>query len=500
MIFVNKESPTYIEHGKKCEFTVTTFDSTSSGLLENPVHSLPPNTTCHYHFHGHQNSIIWITFIKYHVRVDLHDLNPTNNDCNVQLQIWDGDIKNSKNNVQLIGQFCKDEKPKLCDHSLLTNSSRLTRPCGLAESYLSSKSDLTISHSIRYGSVLYPVNFVLKYEFVDLSQEGVQMTRNPCDRLMKPINGGRFYSPKITFLYGRGGQQDLKCTYQFESTENDKLKIVFNRAHFGNKQCTTIFNMETMRWQCNHHQINNFAQIQISEYPWPDIELKRDCLCTNLTKPFTIVTKTAKKVLVVFHITNMQIHEDYNDYYFDATYEYITNEQQNCLNPWNNRRLRGSSGEITIRNNAHEMNNQTIVYCLQQPWLIEPENDMNFIYLKIRGTNKRDTRLCPIKNRILIYPAGHTEDVHVICPYYETNDDFIEMFSEGWTYYIYRKMQTKYARSFIIEFIQKDVGNFMVTWMEVSKNPALLLPMVKSPECPHRYYSGFDVIKKLVFN
>ncbi|VEN62651.1 unnamed protein product, partial [Callosobruchus maculatus] len=127
-------------------------------------------------------------------------------------------------------------------------------------------------------------------------------------------------------------------------------------------------------------------------------------------------------------------------------------------------------------------------YCLQQPWLIEPEEDSNFIYLKIKGS-KRDSRLCASKNRILVYPAGRTEDVYVICPHYETVDDVVEMFSEGWSLYSYRKLQNKHSRSFIIEFSRREVGNFVVTWMEVSKNPALALPtsllMIAPPDCPH---------------
>lgn len=218
---------------------MTTFDSTF-GLLESPLHSLPPNTTCHYHFRGHPKEIIWISFIKYHVTNErLTDFNA--GECDVQLQIWDGDIKN--NNVPLIGQFCKDDKPKLCDHSLLKNSSRLTRPCGLSESYVSSGSDLTISHSIRYGSVLYPVSFVLRYEFVDLAQEGAQITRNPCDRMFQETTG-RFFSPKITFLYGRGGQEDLNCAYQFESEEQQRLKVTYFMLVFVSIcQSVSIFNL-----------------------------------------------------------------------------------------------------------------------------------------------------------------------------------------------------------------------------------------------------------------
>lgn len=505
---MNKESPTYIEHGKKCEFLVTSFDK-PSGYLKNPLHSLPPNTTCHYHFRGQSRGIIWISFIKYHVINErLTDFNQ--GDCNVELQIWDGDIK-SPGTVPLMAQFCKDDKPRLCDHTLLKNSSRVTRPCGLTESYVSSNSDLTISHTIKYGSVLYPVNFVLRYEFIDLSQEGVQMSKNPCDRLFR-TQKGRFYSPKITFLFGRGGKEDLTCTYQFESTEQQRLKITFNKAQFGSKTCNSFYDQDANRWECrNQKSIAGVAFIQISEFPWKDIELHRDCLCHNISEPFSVITKTSTKVVVKFIVRKMKITEDYNNYFFDANFEFIPNDN-NCLNPWNNRRLKGSSGEITIRNGENSLEktddmfykNQSVRYCLQQPWLIEPEEASNFIYLKVKGTFKKDSRLCPSKNRILVYPAGRTETVHVICPYYEGSNDVVDMFSEGWILYSYKRSQNRNSRSFVIEFLRKEGGNFAVTWMEVSKNPALTLPtsmlMIAPPECPHRYvvpyffYTKFSII------
>lgn len=228
-----------------------------------------------------------------------------------------------------------------------------------------------------------------------------------------------------------------------------------------------------------------------------DVEIKRDCWCGNISEPFTVVTKTSSKVTVKFTATKMKITEDHNNYFFDANFEFIPNEK-NCLNPWKTRRLRGSSGEITVRNSDQSLKtneeslhqNQSVRYCLQQPWLIEPEEDGNFIYLKIKGTERRDSRLCPSKNRILVYPAGRTEEVHVICPYYESVDDVVEMFSEGWSLYSYRKIQNRNSRSFVVEFLRKEAGNFAVTWMEVSKNPALALPtsllMIAPPECAHR--------------
>lgn len=501
--YVNKESPTYIEHGKKCEFILTTFDN-SSGLLESPLHSLPPNTTCHYHFRGQRHEIVWISFIKYHVANErLGDFDSVR-DCDVQLQLFDGDIKNAKieGGVPLMGQFCKDDMPKLCDHTLLKNSSRHTRPCALSESYVSTGPDLTIAHSIRYGNVLYPVSFILRYEFVDVSQEGVQVSLNPCDRIFKSP-AGKFFSPKITFLYGRGGQKNLNCAYHFESTEYQRLRITFTKTGFGNKNCLSKYDQEVDRWSCYPRGVNA-AQLTISEYPWPGIEVAKNCICSNLSEPVSITTKTARKVVVNFLVTDMSITEDYKDYFFEATYEFVSpTSESTCVNPWKNRRLRGSSGEISLRNNVQTLKqseqsfyyfNQTTMFCAQQPWLVEPEDSFtNFIYLKIKGAVMSNSSDCPTRNRIVVYSADADEESehHVVCPFFHGDyDSVVEMFSDGWNVFSYRKMRSRNSRSFVIEFLQREPGNFVVTWMEVSKNPKLMLPasmlMISPPECPHR--------------
>lgn len=224
---------------------------------------------------------------------------------------------------------------------------------------------------------------------------------NPCDRIFKSASG-KFYSPKITFLYGRGGQKDLNCAYHFESHEFQRLKITFLTASFGNKSCVSTLDTEIDRWKCeNRRSLKGIAQLTTTEYPWAGIEVAKNCICSNLSEPITITTRTARKVVVNFLVTDMEITDDYKNYYFEATYEFVMpNAESSCMNPWKNRRLRGSSGEISLRNNVQTLKqsdqsfyyfNQSTMFCAHQPWLVEPEDSFtNFIYLKVscRCTSK----------------------------------------------------------------------------------------------------------------
>lgn len=479
---------------------------------------------------------MWISFVKYHAASadpSVYDMG----ECHAQLRVWDGRIGSrttapQHSNVTILGEFCKDEVPRLCDHTLLSNSTRSTRPCSMAESYVSSGPEMTIEHFVRQGSALYPVSFVLKYEFVDISQEGSQNlhSRNPCDRVFR-ANTGRFNSPRSTFLYGRGGQQNMTCVYRFESPTGERVRITFMKMAFGDKECYSRRDPRSGRWRCDRYKPRapGMAQITVGEYrvsllpflhdsllsfvtgefPWPGIYLPRDCLCTNNTEPLSITTLTAQIVEVNFTVTKMNITQDFKDFYFEAEYEFVSGDSEEiCASAWGDRRLRGSSGEIALRNpdtafgsdisegvlvDSIRSINAPMEQCVHQPWLIEPEDPVNnYLYLKIRGYELNPIVSCPTSNRIMVYSAINPSQVRIICPaHQEATANVVEVFSEGW-----KKppeaadLLMEHSRSFIVEFLQKEAGNYMVTWIEVSKRPSVTssssFTMTGPADCPYR--------------
>lgn len=88
---VEARSNQYVKDIHQCEVIMTSFDSTW-GLLENPKHSLPPNTTCRYHLQGRRHERVWISFLKYHAAPSDPATHQISSDCNARLRIWDGRI------------------------------------------------------------------------------------------------------------------------------------------------------------------------------------------------------------------------------------------------------------------------------------------------------------------------------------------------------------------------------------------------------------------------
>lgn len=460
-------------------------------------------------------------------------------------------------NVSLLGEFCKDEVPRLCDHSLLSNSSRFTRPCALAESYVSSGSELTLEQFLRQGSALYPVSFVLRYEFVDTSLEGapIKDSANACDRVFTSSSAspstGRFQSPRSVFFYGRGGAQNLTCVLRFEAGQGERVRLTFTRARFGDRPCTSRLDQRTRRWMCvtsktkaktqtswaRNSGFHGVSELWVSEYPWPGVQLPRDCLCSKLSEPLVITTLTSSVVEVNFTITLMNITQDFFDFYFEGEYQFLSGsdvEGGMCSTSREDRRLRGSSGEIALRSPVSRKNilqettldqvgkdddsssdkDSNSVPCVNHPWLIEPEDCVNnFLYLKIRGfempssssltKSVNSATVCPTQNRIVVYSGVDTREPKVVCPTEmagvetTTKIQVVEVFSDGWNRVNKSGagllLLTPHARSFVVEFLEREPGSYAVTWMEVSKRPLLtasssfaMSSSTTPPECPYR--------------
>jgi len=94
VVLVDARSHSYVREGSHCEFLLTSFDS-SWGVLENPRHSLPPNTTCRYHFQGRRHETVWLSFVKYHAASADPAAYEQGTECNARLRIWDGRLATS---------------------------------------------------------------------------------------------------------------------------------------------------------------------------------------------------------------------------------------------------------------------------------------------------------------------------------------------------------------------------------------------------------------------
>lgn len=97
----DKANTGFLPKGRdRCDFYITSYES-QAGYLENPKHSLPPNTTCRYHFQGKANEVVWLAFVKYYsamgdvVGAAAATALDSSTECTVKLLIWNGERKSA---------------------------------------------------------------------------------------------------------------------------------------------------------------------------------------------------------------------------------------------------------------------------------------------------------------------------------------------------------------------------------------------------------------------
>lgn len=245
----------------------------------------------------------------------------------------------------------------------------------------------------------------------------------------------------------------------------------------------------------------------------------RDCLCSNVTERIVVRTLASNVVEVRFTVTLMNVTQDYRDFFFDGEYRFVPvgaeSNEYGCSSRLEERRLHGTSGEISLRNPLPHvipgvaaveeimtnMEDLTATQCVNEPWLIEPEDArINFLYLRTAGysitlDNVED---CTTLNRIVVYSAANTKERSVICP--EGGSDTaktVDFFSGGWNYSVLNASvaMAQHSRSFVVEFLQREPGFYAITWIAISKRSPAAAPnlganaftILPTEECPYRW-------------
>ncbi|KAJ8948652.1 hypothetical protein NQ318_022720 [Aromia moschata] len=492
VIFADSDSLDFSRHSLKCEFDVNATSPDSDeiwtgrgrkGRLISPKHSLPPNTTCTYIFRGYPGDLVWISFVSYSHRALLvgesaHALltNGSSSGCSTRLRIWDGNT--------LVEDKC-DEPPKLCDHSALTNSTRVTRPCSVEESYLSTDKSLVVQHHTEDGTALHPASFKLKYEFVDTRLGGDPWSEKesggPCDRVFRKQHVGEVTTPRNVFLYGRGGARDLQCTYRFEVGVDERVRIILNNASFGiNPSCETLTDPHTGRHMCEHYSGSRMAELRVFERPWRDVRVPKSCVCDNSTlsnKPIVFIS-SSRTLELQFTAKDMNITEDFTVIHFHALFEIV--KMPDCPR---NQRLRGDGGDVQFANPPVDRADSL---CTGLPWLVEARYNRSLFllswgaFLPVKPRVDEPTR-CPTSNRLMIYSGRPAKLIRVVCPAEpEQKLLAIHVFTEEWwgeslTHILQR------PPNFLVEWIGMEAGMAAFSWLEITRSRSSLLQQLQVP-------------------
>ncbi|KAH8286094.1 hypothetical protein KR054_002518, partial [Drosophila jambulina] len=532
--FVDIQSPTYSKNKKPCEFWIR---GAGRGILENPKHSLAPNSTCLYHLQGlgvfktfdhlslsrrtssqsgmHQplsRFKVWISVLKFNLdpefgRVDETSVGAigvlqTQEDCSGMLRIWDGTLRDAPvckdlncvsetssyntlghyahNSTNVIARFCRGTIPRTCDRSNINET--YARPCTISESYVSTSDAITLELRNTESTVLRPLDFKLKYEFIDLHQDGLPWGggEHDCNRkflsnMMDRKDPAIFRSVRNIFLFGRGGTRNLKCIYKFEAQRGERVRIKLRKVTTTNRPCYSRVDEDINRSFC-YGDTN--VRIEIFERPYHDsILLHRGCMCNSSNQSHLPVeyTSTSRDVEVHFIAQNMTTLDDPDTVNFEGMFEFVK-APTSCKD---GRRKFGPSGTIDMTFGDVE--------CRSRPWLIEPSNGNKFLYVRLKAIFlskhnpmktlnttfvQSDTWRCETKSRaVLTTSEGLTI---VACPLSPDSSayEFVEIFSSGWNERPNFALINR-SRAISVEFLRPGNGEYSFNWMELIPRPTL---------------------------
>ncbi|XP_017861192.1 PREDICTED: uncharacterized protein LOC108612730 isoform X2 [Drosophila arizonae] len=533
--FVDIQSPTYSKNKKPCEFWIR---GTGRGILENPKHSLAPNSTCLYHLQGmgvfktfdhlslsrrtssqsgmHQplsRFKVWISVLKFNLDPEFGQMDETSvgaigvlqtqEDCSGMLRIWDGTLRDvpvckdlncanepsqgynslghyAHNSTNVIARFCRGTIPRTCDRSNINET--FARPCTISESYVSSSDAITLELRNTESTVLRPLDFKLKYEFIDLHQDGLPQGGGEldCNRkfvssLMDRKDPAIFRSVRNIFLFGRGGTRHLKCVYRFEALRGERVRIKLRKVTTSNRDCYSRLDEDINRSFC-YGDTN--VRVEIFERPYSDsILLHRGCVCNSSNQSHLPVeyTSTGRDVEVHFTAHNMTTLDDPDTANFEGMFEFVK-APTSCKD---GRRKFGPSGTIDMTFGDIE--------CRSRPWLIEPSNGNKFLYVRLKAIflskhNPKKTLnathletnswRCETKSRaVLTTSEGLTI---VACPLSPDSNayEFVEIFSSGWNERPNFALMNR-SRAISVEFLRPSNGEYSFNWMELVPRPTL---------------------------
>ncbi|KPU78217.1 uncharacterized protein Dana_GF10200, isoform B [Drosophila ananassae] len=533
--FVDIQSPTYSKNKKPCEFWIR---GAGRGILENPKHSLAPNSTCLYHLQGlgvfktfdhlslsrrtssqsgmHQplsRFKVWISVLKFNLDPEFGQIDETSvgaigvlqtqEDCSGMLRIWDGTLRDApvckdlncasettsysslghyatQNTTNVIARFCRGTIPRTCDRSNINET--YARPCSISESYVSSSDAITLELRNTESTALRPLDFKLKYEFIDLHQDGLPWGggEHDCNRkflsnMMDRKDPAIFRSVRNIFLFGRGGTRNLKCIYKFEAQRGERVRIKLRKVTTTNRPCYSKVDEDINRSFC-YGDTN--VRIEIFERPYHDsILLHRGCMCNSSNESHLPVeyTSTSRDVEVHFIAQNMTTLDDPDTVNFEGMFEFVK-APTSCKD---GRRKFGPSGTIDMTFGDIE--------CRSRPWLIEPSNGNKFLYVRLKAIflSKHnplktlnttyvhtDTWRCETKSRaVLTTSEGLTI---VACPLSPDSSayEYVEIFSSGWNERPNFALINR-SRAISVEFLRPGNGEYSFNWMELVPRPTL---------------------------
>ncbi|UYV61094.1 hypothetical protein LAZ67_1003391 [Cordylochernes scorpioides] len=264
-------------------------------------------------------------------------------------------------------RFCEQSGPIVCARAADYADLSPPRPCRPpTESYLSSGPEAGLAYRMADPGAL--AVWSVRYEIVDSYRQGEPQLDTLCDSRFF-ASSGTFSSPRNVFLYGRGGSQNLTCTYHFHAPPGHRVRMAITSARLRSDTCV--------------HYLDN--------------------------------------VVHQLRCRSMSSDQDATHFGFQGHYEFVSQEPCERGLSWLNA---SSEGELLFTPDVI-MNMSLPLRCR---WVLEAAPH-KYLYLKIAGSDGSGG--CSSGNRIAVYGPQDPEPRVLVCVLGNSREEF-DVFSLAW--------------------------------------------------------------------
>ena len=102
-------------------------------------------------------------------------------------------------------------------------------------------------------------------------------------------------TPRNVFLYGRGGQENISCSFRFTGSDNQRIQIKFSNISMGSSSsCKTVFDASLNQFRCERSsgETGVFVSEVMSE-PWS----QQQCHCQVMSRSGQVMTSVSNNIL-----------------------------------------------------------------------------------------------------------------------------------------------------------------------------------------------------------
>ena len=347
----------------------------------------------------------------------------------------------------------------------------------------------------------------------------------------------------------------IRCVYRFQGEETMRVAVEVTRLRLGGRpgsRCQSRLDSVTHQRRCHILRSDyssssgnesssissSTAFLQLRERPWAgqhtaghNVLLRRDCLCdtAGLQLPFRYVS-TGSAVEVVFQVTGMTHADDYHDFFFEISYEFLggspaaaagvsgsSGSNMKCASQSELKPLQGPGGIIKLDGlRGLTTSGRQNSVCNRQSWFLLPSRADRFFFLSTNGflMNNQSNEEgeseesaaaidCPTKNRIVVYSDRQIDGqpLAVICPSPNTEGGGVKIFSPTfnaedlmvrsvdldneteWRSSSNQSSWQDISGGVVIEFIAIQSGSYTMKWLELT--PQSVLNAFNNKSMPH---------------